>query len=142
VCRTATLELPGVTDSPRRARIFLVEQLSDWGWKPNDGVATLAEQGQLVLTELVTNAVRHANGQLKVRIDAHHDHLTLSVTDPLRPAGPLVPVQVQPSSSSGRGLTIVDSLSSAWGVRAEPPGKTVWARLPVDGSWPPDLCSG
>jgi hypothetical protein len=133
--------LPGVSESPRRARIFLLEQLDDWGWKAGDGVATLAEQGQLILTELVTNAVRHAPGRIGVSIEAHHDRLTLSVTDAVRPARPLVPLSVPPSSQSGRGLTIVDSLSSAWGVRAEPVGKTVWAELAADAaSWPADLC--
>jgi anti-sigma regulatory factor (Ser/Thr protein kinase) len=142
VCRTATLALPGVPESPRRARTFLLEHLQGWGWQPDGSGAGLADQGQLVLTELVTNALRHVGGRLRVQIEAHHDRLTLSVTDPAQYDGPLTPRRVEPSSQNGRGLTIVDSLASAWGVREEPDGKTVWAELPVPASsWLAELCA-
>jgi anti-sigma regulatory factor (Ser/Thr protein kinase) len=141
VCRTATLALPGVPASPRQARAFLRERLAAWGWRPATGSVAMAEQGQLVLTELVTNAVRHAGGDVQVRIEVHHDRITLSVTDPVRLSRPLRPLQVTTASPTGRGLTIVDTLSSAWGVTEQASGKTVWAELPVDGaSWPENPC--
>jgi anti-sigma regulatory factor (Ser/Thr protein kinase) len=131
VCRTATLALAPRAESPRRARTFLRARLREWGWGPDDTAAGLADQGQLVLTELVTNALRHGRGAMTVEIEVHHDRLVLRVSDPLRYAGPLSPRQVEPASQSGRGLTIIDSLSQAWGVREEKSGKTVWAQLAV-----------
>jgi anti-sigma regulatory factor (Ser/Thr protein kinase) len=131
VCRTATLALPARPESPRRARTFLVDQLRQWGWAPGDPAAGLADQGQLVLTELVTNALRHAPGGMRVEIELHVDRITLSVTDPLAYSGPLAPLEVEPASQTGRGLTIVNTLSAEWGVRQESVGKTVWARLAV-----------
>ena len=141
MCRTATLALPPLAESPRRARRFLLERLWERGWRPDVAGATLTDQGQLVLTELVTNALRHARGQMQIRIEAHQDRLTLSVTDSVRPTGPLTPQHVGPASQSGRGLIIVDTLSSAWGVQEELVGKTVWAQLPVPpSSWPANPC--
>ena len=81
---------------------------------------------KLVVSELATNAVVHAAGPFTVSLERQNGSLTLRVTDtslqPLR--GPIFSTSQNPS---GRGLHIVASLSSGWGVNPERHGKTVWA---------------
>ena len=86
----------------------------------------------LVLSELLSNAVRHARplpgAQVQVAWTLNGGTLELAVSDggaPTRPrsARPLA------SSLGGRGLSIVDQLSRSWGVRGDDLGNTVWAVL-------------
>ena len=81
---------------------------------------------RLVVSELATNAVVHAAGPFTVSLERQNGSLTLRVADaslqPLR--GPSFSTSQSPS---GRGLHIVASLSSGWGVNPERHGKTVWA---------------
>ena len=83
---------------------------------------------RLVVSELATNAVVHAAGPFTVSLERQNGSLTLRVTDtslqPLR--GPIFSTSQSPS---GRGLHIVASLSSGWGVNPERHGKTVWANF-------------
>jgi anti-sigma regulatory factor (Ser/Thr protein kinase) len=88
----------------------------------------------LVLSELMSNAIRHARplpgAQVQVTWTLNDGTLELAVSDG---GGPTRPRSARPSPSSlgGRGLIIVDQLSSRWGVRDEGPGTTVWAVLPA-----------
>ncbi len=88
----------------------------------------------LVLSELVSNAIRHARplpgGQVRVSWTLAGGTLELAVSDgggPTRPQGARHSV----SSLGGRGLSIVDQLSRRWGVRSDDMGSTVWAVLAV-----------
>lgn len=90
-----------------------------------DGEPT--DDAALIVSELVTNAVRHAVPPVQLRLLASETALTIAVADgtrdPPRPAAPA-------PHESGRGLTIVQALSVAW--RSEPQlagGKVVYARL-------------
>ena len=90
--------------------------------------ATETQDAELVVSELVTNALRHGLGDVVVRsalIDG--DLLQFSVTD----SGPELPElqPVDPDRIGGVGLQIVDRLASEWGVASFPGGKTVWAML-------------
>ena len=90
------------------------------------------QDAELVISELVTNALRHGLGDVVVRASvAEDDVLQVSVTD----SGPELPAMqpVDPGRIGGVGLRIVDRLSSEWGVASFPGGKTVWAVL-VSGS--------
>jgi two-component sensor histidine kinase len=97
--------------------------------------ATACDAG-LVLSELVSNALRHATplpGSLvKVSWRVDDDCVEVAVSDG---GGPTVPMVNKPAANAlgGRGLGIVDRLSIRWGVHARQDGSetTVWAALPL-----------
>lgn len=103
--------------------------------------ADVLEDATLAVSELVSNAVRYAAGDIRlvvsvlpeaVRIEVHDDGEAL-VRSP--PAGGGLP-PVDESAEHGRGLIIVSALATRWGATdaVPPPGKKVWLeiRLPTD----------
>jgi anti-sigma regulatory factor (Ser/Thr protein kinase) len=87
----------------------------------------------LVLSELVGNAVRHARplpgGAMRVEWSLHPDTVEVAVTDGGSSELP-VALPADEAATGGRGLTIVEALSSAWGTRRADRGKVVWAHVP------------
>lgn len=82
----------------------------------------------MVVSELATNAMVHAQTPFTVSLQVLDHTLLLKVEDGCR-TGP-VPVATQMLDTSGRGLIIVAVLSSAWGADAHPDGgKSVWAEF-------------
>jgi anti-sigma regulatory factor (Ser/Thr protein kinase) len=82
----------------------------------------------LVISELVTNALRHGLGEIVARTAlTDGGMLYLSVTDSGEELPELQPVDA--SRVGGVGLHIVDRLSSQWGISPFPGGKTVWATM-------------
>jgi anti-sigma regulatory factor (Ser/Thr protein kinase) len=111
-------------DDPRsasKARAFVREHLVA------HGLETLVDDVGLVVSELATNAVRHAGTPFTVFLTGVKDSVVVGVID--SSAG--VPQQVSPGplDLGGRGLDIVDQVSRDWGVRAQGPTKSVWARF-------------
>lgn len=112
-----------------RARALLREQAADW--KLPD---TVTETAVLLLSELITNAYRHAHVSPGREIRAHcslddDGRLYVSVTD----ASDTMPRFRNPSpeDESGRGLILVTLLADEWGTRPRPNGigKTIWFAL-------------
>ncbi|MFF4627627.1 ATP-binding SpoIIE family protein phosphatase [Streptomyces griseorubiginosus] len=104
-----------------RARAVVREQLHDWG------LAKLADGAELMVSELVTNAVRHAHRQpVQLRL-VRGDTLLCEVDDDdhdlpnLSSAGP--------TDELGRGLRVVSTLAREWGTSRTKAGKTVWFEL-------------
>jgi anti-sigma regulatory factor (Ser/Thr protein kinase) len=101
------------------------------------GLAGLCDQAELVVSELVTNAIRHGLvsarriiGEYPVglRLLAQDPFVTCMVTDP----GRQMPIRnvADPFAESGRGLQVVESCSLRWGWQPlEEGGKVVWALL-------------
>lgn len=87
-------------------------------------VSTVA---QLLVSELVTNALQHGRGRIDVRIDRSPGQLRVSVDDESR-AQPVVR-SGDIDDDGGRGLLIVETLASSWGVRRSGRGKSVWFTL-------------
>ncbi|MFJ2861520.1 ATP-binding protein [Kitasatospora sp. NPDC087314] len=96
-----------------------------------DGTA-LAVDGQLVLTELVSNAVVHGRvspgREIAVRFEMICGHLRIEVHD-ASSEKPAIQRSTAPDELSGRGLFLVEALSVEWGCapRPEGVGKIVWA---------------
>jgi anti-sigma regulatory factor (Ser/Thr protein kinase) len=122
----ATLELVPSLRAPRLARAFVADTLTKWAVDAEDG-----EAAQLVVSELVTNAVLHAPSSpiITLELSMIDDALRVVVSD----RNPEAPRRVQPDpglSESGRGVRLVEALSDRWGTEANgPDGKTVWCEL-------------
>ncbi|MEE4494571.1 ATP-binding protein [Streptomyces sp. BE230] len=134
--READFRLSRCRSSVPRARAALRAKLGEW--RANQSVA---DDGELVLSELVTNAVRvpvPGDRLVGVRIECRGkgEFLRLEVSD----AGAGRP-EVQRSGEldkKGRGLLLVEALAHRWGVDERPAGigKTVWAELLAPGAAP------
>jgi anti-sigma regulatory factor (Ser/Thr protein kinase) len=79
----------------------------------------------LLVSELCTNAVRHAATAFEVHIDATHHEVTVTVVDH-DPAHPPRLRNPDPQATSGRGLFIVERLSKSWGCETVHERKSVW----------------
>jgi len=94
--------------------------------------ATVVDEAELVLSELVTNAVRHAkplaDGTIRVIWTVRAGVVEVEVMDGGGPSTPR-PSPRSVWSDSGRGLRIVRSFAHEWGVLQERTGCTVWASL-------------
>jgi anti-sigma regulatory factor (Ser/Thr protein kinase) len=95
----------------------------------------------LAASEVITNAVVHGEGPMAVRVWPNADVVRLEVTDNGRahPCANLDPTQ---DEENGRGLLIVDVLTSRWGVApADPgPGKTLWFEIDQRAADPDEDC--
>lgn len=116
-------------DSLKTIRRFIRETITDWGLR------TLADDLTTVVNELTTNAVQHALTTSRepcsrgwLGIARTGNTVMCAVTDP----SPTPPACHRPEhlAETGRGLLIVNALTSQWGYApAGPTGKTVWARI-------------
>ncbi|MFJ5272929.1 SpoIIE family protein phosphatase [Streptomyces sp. NPDC088358] len=111
-------EASSVADCRHRVR----GQLERWGL---DSHAFTAE---MVVSELVTNVIRHATGTATVRL-IRDQSLTLEVSDGATTAPHLRHARIQ--DEDGRGLLIVAALTDRWGTRYTEDGKTVWTEEPL-----------
>jgi anti-sigma regulatory factor (Ser/Thr protein kinase) len=85
---------------------------------------------ELLTSELATNAVRHAKTDFEVRIIGQADGVRVEV---LNDEPRMVAALREPDEESGRGLSIIDALSSSWGAQAGRFDKVVWFELRRDG---------
>ncbi|MEW1863008.1 ATP-binding protein [Streptomyces sp. NPDC088194] len=94
------------------------------------GLPHLADTVELLVSELVGNAVRHTGAQMfGLRMPRRRGWVRVEVRDPSRALPCLMPVREM--DTSGRGLFLVDKLSDRWGVDLQPRGKTTWFELRV-----------
>ncbi|OXM50442.1 ATP-binding protein [Amycolatopsis alba] len=107
-------------------RAWLREQLSE------TGRITIADT-ELLTTELVTNAHEHADGaaELRVFLPSGRDVVRVEVDDRRPHLRPCRPAKPDPTSPHGRGLALVEAISTEWGVDTGEGYKTVWAEIPV-----------
>jgi anti-sigma regulatory factor (Ser/Thr protein kinase) len=127
----ATCTLSNRPESVKAGREFVAKTLSAWG------MDELTDMAELVVSELITNALRHGISAARTRPGDHPVRLRLlaqapfvmcMVTDP----GPDIPVlkASDPAAESGRGLTVVEACSVRWGWHLlDEGGKVVWALL-------------
>jgi hypothetical protein len=91
------------------------------------GHAAIAHDAALVVTELTTNAIRHARTDFTVTVHARREHIRVAVRDASR----AMPVSRQGGTLalSGRGLQLIAGTATRWGGDQLPDGKVVWADL-------------
>lgn len=106
------------------ARRFVADRLAA------DDLAHVADTAGLIVSELATNAIRHAHSPFRLTLVRDGDQLLLEVHDDA--PGSVAVVDGDPLDPSGRGLHLVSALSDDWGVTSHPRGgKSIWASLDV-----------
>ena len=121
---TVRTPLPAGTMAVPAARGVTADVLR--GWLVSDHTREIAE---LVVSELVGNAVEHGGGGTEIALTLVRHTLRIDVID----NNPGQPVMLSPGpiEDRHRGLLIVAALSTRWGTEPLGNGKTVWAELPV-----------
>ncbi len=119
-CHDVAWSLPAEAGSPSQARTLTRHTLTAWKLEP------LLDETELLVSEVVTNAVQHGGGPIGLRflLDRASKRLRCEVTD-------TSPEQPQLGDSndedeSGRGLMIVEALADQWGSTPTETGKTIW----------------
>ncbi|MFJ6212887.1 ATP-binding protein [Streptomyces sp. NPDC092296] len=118
----ATASFPPDPHNVVRSRLLTRTALASWG------LPRLAGDAEIVVSELVTNAVRYGRGTVSLALALAGEQLRISVSDgspelPVRAAGP------DDEAQGGRGLLIVEALCDGLRVTPRPAGKTVSCRL-------------
>ncbi|MGW0997748.1 SpoIIE family protein phosphatase [Streptomyces sp. NPDC002523] len=108
--------------SASEARQLTADRLTGWG------LGDLIFSAELIVSELVTNALRYAEGAIGLRL-IRDDVLIFEVTDSTSAAPHLR--LADDSDEGGRGLYLVGRVARRWGTRYSSEGKTVWAELPL-----------
>jgi anti-sigma regulatory factor (Ser/Thr protein kinase) len=129
VCVSRRFDLEATADAPANARHFVRDQLVTI-LEDVPGLPELRADVELLVSELVSNAVKASPAPVTLGMDVHHHWLGLTVHD----GAPEEPVMLDPdpADTHGRGLRIVTVLADAWGVEGDPAGgKTVWVRVPL-----------
>ncbi|UGQ12806.1 SpoIIE family protein phosphatase [Yinghuangia sp. ASG 101] len=122
--QVATWDVPADPAAVAPVRAACARQLHAWGLD-DAGFAT-----ELIMSELVTNAVRHGTEPIQVRLLRGHT-LICEVSD----AGSTSPHlrHATPTDEGGRGLLLVARYAQRWGTRYLPRGKVIWAEQPLHG---------
>ena len=121
--RTAAWSVQSDLSAVARSRALVDRQLTTWG------LSALSDTALLLVSELVTNAIRYARMPVRVQLMRLDDQLVCAVTDNdarlprLRHAGA--------EDEGGRGLQLVGTLARRWGARPTDAGKVVWFELPL-----------
>jgi anti-sigma regulatory factor (Ser/Thr protein kinase) len=118
---------PAEPGAVRAARHVVRDTLRAWGLFPAFGDVAV-----LLVSELVTNSLRHASGPIGLRlVRLDHGGLLVEVSDPL--PDPPRERNTGPDDEGGRGLRLVACSAERWGTRQGRTGKTVWFELAPPG---------
>ncbi|MFI0904640.1 SpoIIE family protein phosphatase [Streptomyces sioyaensis] len=117
--RWAVWRLP---DAVMHARRFTARTLRSWGVTEEVDVALL------VVSELVTNAIAHTQGEVRLDLTLTADRLRVAVND-ASPRAPAKPASVDWEATGGRGLLLVEAMSASWGSVPLSGGKQVWSEI-------------
>ncbi|MGW3950247.1 SpoIIE family protein phosphatase [Streptomyces sp. NPDC004752] len=120
--QVASWDLPTDPSLVAHARTLAADQLSHWD------LESLAFTTELVVSELVTNAIRYARAPIALRL-IHTDALICEVSDGSLSAPHLR--RARATDEGGRGLFLIAQLTSRWGTRYHPDGKTIWTEQPL-----------
>lgn len=116
-----------VPEAARHARRFSRRVLRSWG------VADEAmDTALLVVSELVTNALIHTDGPVRLDLTLVDHRLRIAVAD-ASPRSPVKPTSIGWEATGGRGILLVEAMSTGWGTVPASGGKQVWADLVLEG---------
>jgi anti-sigma regulatory factor (Ser/Thr protein kinase) len=121
----AALDLPTAPRSVPAARRVLTQLLTAWA------AEAYSEDAALLVSELVTNVVRHVVGEAAMTVEVHLTQaaLQVAVVD-----GSTVPADARPpTSQGGHGLWLVAAVADRWGSEEHVRGKRVWFELQAAG---------
>ena len=104
-------------------RRFVAARLDDWA------CPHMIETATLLTSEILTNAVVHGLGPVRLRLHRTDTEVAVIVSD--RSRNLPQPRLAGPTDESGRGLNLPDVLATSWGARATADGKDVWFTLAV-----------
>lgn len=105
-----------------RARAMADRQLETWD------LAEIAPVTELIVSELVTNAIRYGRSPIQLRL-INDRTLTCEVSDAASTSPHLRLAAA--TDEGGRGLFMIAHLADAWGTRYTPTGKTIWAEQAI-----------
>ncbi|MEJ8655382.1 SpoIIE family protein phosphatase [Streptomyces sp. MS1.AVA.4] len=111
-------------DAVMHARRFTARTLRSWG------VVEELDAALLVVSELVTNAIAHTQGEVRLDVTLSSDRLRIAVND-ASPRSPVKPANQNWEATGGRGLLIVEASTASWGSVPLSGGKQVWAEIPL-----------
>ena len=123
--RRLLMTLPASSESVRTGRHVTRVVLSAWR------LSCLEENAVLVVSELLTNAVRHARDTDAIELDLHATRAWLRIEIQDRDRQWPRPRVLNELSESGFGFILIDALAAKWGVRETETGKAVWAELDI-----------
>lgn len=127
--RSVTLVVPPVPEAVRPARAWARQHLEEW--EVGAGAQFAVVTG---LSELVTNAVLHAGTEARVTLELNGARLTVTVSDTGRRGAPRASLDIADAATRGRGLSLVRSVSDAFGSHPSANGSTVWFEVAVGDS--------
>ncbi|GHH84550.1 hypothetical protein GCM10018793_49240 [Streptomyces sulfonofaciens] len=119
----ATWDLPADPAVVSRARTLVSDRLDAWH------LTEVAFVTELLVSELVTNAIRHADAPIQLRLILDR-HLICEVSDASSTAPHLR--RARTYDEGGRGLLLVAQLTRGWGTRHTGTGKTIWAEQTLE----------
>lgn len=119
--RPDLMTVPSVPSSVSAVRRFAVEACR------RSGLGQVSDTVALLVSEVATNALVHGSGDVRVSVVAAGHLVRVEVADD-SPGWPR-PRRAGPEAEGGRGLALVEALSSSWGTRAEGEGKVVWFEI-------------
>jgi anti-anti-sigma factor len=124
--RLFAARLPFTHPAARQARIVVEHACDIWGQHH------VSDAAQIVVNELVSNAVHHARPPIDLSISIRR-YIHIEVADGTRDLPALLgPASIGGDRYRGFGMMLVDGLSAAWGQRMTSSGKIVWATLRHD----------
>ncbi|MFJ1967881.1 SpoIIE family protein phosphatase [Streptomyces sp. NPDC087903] len=119
--QVATWDIPADPALVSPIRRQVVEQLGRWS------LSAASFTAELVVSELVTNAIRYGSHPIRLRLIHDTDTLICEVSDTSHTAPHLR--RAKTWDEGGRGLLLVAQLTERWGSRHTPDGKTIWAEI-------------
>jgi len=120
--RSLTADFPAAREAPGRARRLIVDQLRRWMLAED-----IVDDAALIISELASNAVRHAGSPFSVSLRLDSATLTLAVEDTAELAAAVPDGALSPQPLHGLG--VIEAIALDWGVEALADGKVVWAQL-------------